>query len=175
MSPRWPKTAQDGPEMAPRWSNMAARWAKKAVRAKKMREDRRRVVQGGTFFIVFGVPGLWLHDEHLGVILGSSWAVLGPSWAVLGPSWAVLGHPGAILSRLGAILGSLGPSWSHVEAVLGVPGATFGSLGAVLGFLGLSWRCHGPSQSVPERPRIMKRTVKRRKAKGKTKREWGEM
>ena len=45
---------------------------------------------GGTFFIVFGVPGLWLHDEHLGVILGSSWAVLGPSWAVLGPSWAVL-------------------------------------------------------------------------------------
>ena len=51
----------------------------------------KRGSSGVFFFIFFGVPGLWLCDEHLGVILGSSWAVLGPSWAVLGPSWAVLG------------------------------------------------------------------------------------
>ena len=89
---------------------------------------------------------------------------LGASWGHLG---AILGHPGAILSRLGAILGSLGPSWSHVEAVLGVPGAILGSLGAVLGFLGLSWRCHGPSQSVPERPRSSQSVPERPRASQK--------
>jgi hypothetical protein len=65
----------------------------------------KRVRSAGTFFILFGVPGLWLHDEHLGVILGSSWAVLGPSWAVLGPSWAVLGPSWAVLGPSWAVLG----------------------------------------------------------------------
>ena len=60
--------------------------------------------------------------DHLGAILGPSWAILGhlgailgPSWAIFGPSWDIVGNLGATLGHLGPILGK---SWAHLEQIL---------------------------------------------------------
>ena len=82
--------------------------------------------------------------DHLGVILGASWATSGPSCGHIGHLGVILGLSCAISvlrlrktddawSLLWSLRAILAPFWRHLEATLGPswghPGATFGRFG----------------------------------------------
>ena len=77
----------------------------------------------------------WAAPEHLGRLLGGSWAVLGSSWVILGGSWA----------PLGAYLGALGPHVAALEALF----ESTTTLGAKSVLVSTNF---GPRSSAPEFP-----------------------
>ena len=153
--PRWCKTAQVRPKMAPRCSKMAPRWLQKGPRWLKTvpldslgeglgpKNLKKRVV----FFQVFANAGFWYHQA----LHGTFGSFLAPPWAVLGLSW---GRPGAVLGRSWGVLGRLGPvlglSWGCRGRVSDQSWAVLGSPGV----LGLSWAVLGltPLKMPPRWP-----------------------